>query len=74
MNKNAEFLKLDTCDFMNDKVTHTVHTAESLGIRKYEPVWGIPKVSFGRRDSFNTWPNKKEPPPTRQVFNTKRKI
>ena len=37
MNKNAEFLKLDTCDFMNDKVTHTVHTAESLGIRKYEP-------------------------------------
>ena len=36
MNKNAEFLKLDTCDFMNDKVTHTVHTAESLGIRKYE--------------------------------------
>ena len=38
MNKNAEFLKLDTYDFMNDKVTHTVHTAESLGIRKYEPV------------------------------------
>ena len=36
MNKNAELLKLDTCDVINDKVTHNVHTAESLGIRKYK--------------------------------------
>ena len=29
-------MKLDTCDVMNDKVTHTVCTVESLGKSQYE--------------------------------------